>query len=735
MLKKKPKLSFDFKVLMCFFFVIVIFLFCFSVYIFNIQKKQGQAIMENYNRNIIMSVEESFSVINESAGNQIMRTLSLPAATRLIYRSNDDQNQHVLDINSLTHEFKTIPYFDSALTYNNMTKVFEFYGCSREESSDIIDNITYNGKVYYPYTPYVTMIKGNTRSYPVFTYYGFDFLSGETMNGAIAVNISLDWMKKAISSLGLEGMNIILCDHDGRIAYNYNDMEKYDSVVDEDYKSKILANVNKTGFTTNINGEKCYVTVSNLLSNYLLICEQPYDAIYSVYMNQIWVNLVILVIIILIIGILAAKMLASYISAPINKMSRYIGYTSRNKVNDDIFKDIYSILESSVYNNFQLSEMKKTIDDYKEQNNLIMLMSDNRNKLPEDDYNALERYFGDEKLVGVELLFEHSVDASRVREICRLFLEDYIEYKFAVVEYNDFILVLKGQDRSLDSIRILLESLKNRLETEYDQRVSVFISSDYAFSDIVGLYNEIQFIRRYELIYSRGCMLDKKTIDENCVDCEYTYPKKEENSILKAIINKNSEEAELLFGDFLSKIMGMNVDDFRASILRLALNIQVMFEMESKITPECYDAIVELVKQIPKLQTMNDICTNFAALVDKCCNITETEESAKYSHTVQQIIDYIEENFANASLNLEMIADALKLSANYSGKQFKAETGVALNKYLTEYRLKKSLYYLNETDENINSIIEKVGFANESNFYRQFKKYYGITPREYKKIL
>ena len=79
-----------------------------------------------------------------------------------------------------------------------------------------------------------------------------------------------------------------------------------------------------------------------------------------------------------------------------------------------------------------------------------------------------------------------------------------------------------------------------------------------------------------------------------------------------------------------------------------------------------------------------------------------------------------------------MIAEEFKISAPYCAKKFRTETGISINKYLTEYRLKKAIHYLDETDENINTVFEKIGFGNESNFYRQFKKYYGVTPGEYK---
>lgn len=50
-----------------------------------------------------------------------------------------------------------------------------------------------------------------------------------------------------------------------------------------------------------------------------------------------------------------------------------------------------------------------------------------------------------------------------------------------------------------------------------------------------------------------------------------------------------------------------------------------------------------------------------------------------------------------------------------------------------KYRLDKAKEYLLTTDLSINAIAEEIGFDNEGYFSRIFKKYFGCSPREYRK--
>lgn len=724
MKKKERKISFGVKTQMCFFVCIVLFIISFFSYAYVTLRDKCTAIMENYNRNTITSVMKSFSVIDESVKKTGVRVLNLPAVTRLIYRENESQNQHVLDIYQLSKEMQTIPYIASAVTYNNRTGQFEYYGCGKTETVEIEDTVLTGAKKKYPFTPYITTYENAGKNKSVITYYCYDYHDDNTMKGAVAFNIGMDWLESILQSGEEDGINIMLCDGDGNIVYSYNNSD-----VSEEYTERLAKNIGGDSFGVRCDGEKNYVTTEHLpSSDYYIVCEQKYSVIYSGYMNQIRINLIVLILIVAVLGFGAARALANYVSKPVNKMSAYVTNNQKAKLTDDVFEEIYSILKQNPDNTFRLGEMKQVIHGYHEQNNLILLLN-NEKSISEEECLPIKEFFGDRKVVGAELLFEHSMGADNVRYLCRTYLDEMFEYKIAAIEYNDYILVIRDCGDSEKTADAVIR-LKERIEKDFRQRVSLFISTAYDFADISRMYEELKFIRGYELIYSRGCVLDKKTIEENLSTENTGYPSREENNILKAIDGREAEKAELLFDDFLSAIVGREADDFRASILRLTINIQSRFENTDR---KSYEEIADIIKQIPKFTALNEVCDSFVRMVDICCR-GGSEKDDTYSSEVRRMLRYIEKHFDDPLLNPDMLADELELSASYCNKRFREEVGTSISKYTTEYRLKKAVQYLNDTNESINSIITKVGFFNESNFYRQFKKYYGVTPREYKAI-
>ena len=55
-----------------------------------------------------------------------------------------------------------------------------------------------------------------------------------------------------------------------------------------------------------------------------------------------------------------------------------------------------------------------------------------------------------------------------------------------------------------------------------------------------------------------------------------------------------------------------------------------------------------------------------------------------------------------------------------------------VSNFLAQCRMEQAAMLLRDTDENISTIADKCGYPVESTFYRNFKKYYHMTPAEYK---
>lgn len=64
----------------------------------------------------------------------------------------------------------------------------------------------------------------------------------------------------------------------------------------------------------------------------------------------------------------------------------------------------------------------------------------------------------------------------------------------------------------------------------------------------------------------------------------------------------------------------------------------------------------------------------------------------------------------------------------------KKMTGLSFISYVNERRLAVAAEALKKSNDKILSISQEAGFTNLSNFNRQFKSRYGVTPKEYREM-
>jgi two-component system response regulator YesN len=62
-------------------------------------------------------------------------------------------------------------------------------------------------------------------------------------------------------------------------------------------------------------------------------------------------------------------------------------------------------------------------------------------------------------------------------------------------------------------------------------------------------------------------------------------------------------------------------------------------------------------------------------------------------------------------------------------------TGDSFAEYLNRYRIEKAKEQLRSTNNKVHEIARSVGYWEMGYFYKQFKKYVGISPTEFKGLL
>ena len=209
-------------------------------------------------------------------------------------------------------------------------------------------------------------------------------------------------------------------------------------------------------------------------------------------------------------------------------------------------------------------------------------------------------------------------------------------------------------------------------------------------------------------------------IDENeykKISYDILYGKKEnvKNNIDK-IINQISSQ---LYKDSYDFILGNILD----SILKSCVNLTEFYKK--------YMGHVELVHKMYALKNSKSIENYFYDLIDKITEINEFSRMNGVQTSFDQIKKFIDKNYSNSLLCLEDVANELSYSVSYISAIFK-KNNTSFTKYLTDIRMEKAKILLADKNNKLLTIASAVGYEDPYYFSHCFKKYYGVSPLEYK---
>lgn len=99
---------------------------------------------------------------------------------------------------------------------------------------------------------------------------------------------------------------------------------------------------------------------------------------------------------------------------------------------------------------------------------------------------------------------------------------------------------------------------------------------------------------------------------------------------------------------------------------------------------------------------------------------------------IQDSISYIEENLQE-KIGLEEIAGHACLSKFHFHRLFHSAVGSSPGDYVRKRRLSEAARELRETNGKIVDIALKYQFGSQESFSRAFKRYFGLSPSEFRK--
>lgn len=137
-------------------------------------------------------------------------------------------------------------------------------------------------------------------------------------------------------------------------------------------------------------------------------------------------------------------------------------------------------------------------------------------------------------------------------------------------------------------------------------------------------------------------------------------------------------------------------------------------------------------KRIESLPAVNAGEELFADMVRSYCRLVRKHTAQHFSPLVEKAVLFIDADLSQ-DLSLKSIAENLNISAGYLSTLFRQETGKTVTDYVNDRRITHAAGLLRSSALQVQTVAQYCGIPDVNYFSKIFKRYHGVTPREYRK--
>lgn len=250
-------------------------------------------------------------------------------------------------------------------------------------------------------------------------------------------------------------------------------------------------------------------------------------------------------------------------------------------------------------------------------------------------------------------------------------------------------------------------------------------------TDMATVYTQVQEAARQAVVcdHSQLLTLPLKKMKKP----EYDYPKSEEQLLYNAVRETRTEDAVTLARQIIEDNLRRRIDHTQMEVLCVAL------------VNTASHAITELVPNAEKIAVASGV---YNTITSRCVAARDYTEAVtgfirtaiaasdarepEADQLLKKAEQFLKENYQREFSGEEM-ANALWVSRSYLSSYYKSKTGMNLSDSIQMFRIQKAVELMKDPEVKVSELGSLVGIPSPNTFLRQFKKYTGMTPKEYRK--
>lgn len=307
-------------------------------------------------------------------------------------------------------------------------------------------------------------------------------------------------------------------------------------------------------------------------------------------------------------------------------------------------------------------------------------------------------------------------------------------------EGNALLIKADSKEDLIERQEEVLGELKNLFEN-YKDDIRYFIAIGEPVSRLRELQTSFErashaFAHRY--LMEGNYIVSYDEIESGTVNMTQDFdignldPRELDSARMKAFLKSgDSEGTEYFVNEYFKQT---DPEAVRSNMFRQYLAMDVYFAVSAFLDEiNCKSEDIKTYAMKPSdIISVESTQEYLIGLINMALRQRDSAAFNRYGDVIDEVKKYIDENYAEEDLSLNLVASHVNFSPNHLSMIFSQQTGETFIKYLTDYRMNKAKEMLKCTGKRSVEISVDVGYKDPHYFSYLFKKTQGMTPTQYR---
>lgn len=344
-------------------------------------------------------------------------------------------------------------------------------------------------------------------------------------------------------------------------------------------------------------------------------------------------------------------------------------------------------------------------------------------------------------LIAIDLMPTDLTEDEIVKMMLRNILTQFTtEDSFVVqTENSRFCIILSIATESEDHLKALTQEITDYVTQHLQQDITCVVSDICQLPEqLTQEYQICCYV--FDTLLADGLSFQNQIVFAHDIKINrknYYYPLFEEQSLLNCINSKKYEQACLL----LNKLFEQNFIELSLPQKEHALFLDHicstflrMIRTEEPSNPEIAAYVDHAIYQIKQSQQGDISCEKLKSVIHVLENNNNTTKGNRGYSIFEEIDDRIRTHFSNPQFSITQLSLDMNLSENYLSVTYRQYTNHSIAATIEKVRMEHAAMLLKESEKYIKDVCDEAGYTNLNTFYKAFKRYYGVTPSDYRSI-